>query len=296
MTGAAMTRGAAMFALLVSAETLGAQPGSDIYLVQLKIEDNVVVLSETMNVTNRDGYDNQPLFTRDGTSILYTSARDNQTDIYRYDIWADLTSRVTKTTESEYSPTPTLADGKIFSVVRVEADSTQRLWHFDSDGNILGVVLEQVKPVGYHAWGDEHTVAMFVLGDPPTLQVANVRTGAVDVVMERVGRSLHKIPEQYAISFVHKVSDTEWWIKSLDLETRAITPLMRTLPASEDYAWATDDIVVMGSGSKVFQRAVGDTRWVEIADLEEHGIVGITRIAVSPTGEHMAIVGSRDEN
>ena len=223
-------------------------------------------------------------------------ARDGQTDIHRYDIWADITARVTKTDESEYSPTPIPGEEKSFSVIQVEADSTQRLWYFDNNGKSLGVVLEHVKPVGYHAWGDQHTVAMFVLGEPPTLHVANVQTGTVDTVIEGVGRSLHKIPGQDAISFVHKVSDDEWWIKSLDLETRAIRPLMRTLPASEDYAWAADDIVVMGTGSKLFQRTVGHARWVEIADLTEHGIVGITRIAVSPTGEHIAIVGSREEN
>ena len=39
------------------------------------------------------------------------------------------------------------------------------------------VILPSVKPVGYHAWADDHTLALFVLGQPATLQLADTRTG-----------------------------------------------------------------------------------------------------------------------
>jgi len=66
----------------------------------------------------------------DGHGVLYTSIRNKQADIYRYDLQSGATTQVTNTAESEYSPT-LMPDRKNISVVRVEADGkTQRLWKF----------------------------------------------------------------------------------------------------------------------------------------------------------------------
>ncbi len=78
--------------------------------------------------------------------------------------------------ESEYSATP-LPDGSGLSVIRVEADSTQRLWRFDMDGANGSVVLEDVAPVGYHAWADQRTLVMFVLGERRLSNAPTPRAG-----------------------------------------------------------------------------------------------------------------------
>jgi hypothetical protein len=245
------------------------------------------------NATNRDGYDNQPSFGPAGTFFLYTSARSGgQTDIFRYDIASGTSGPVTRTSESEYSPT-IMPGGISFSVIRVEADSAQRLWSFGMDGRNPTLLLEDVMPVGYHAWGDSRTLALFVLGSPPTLQLADATTGRADVIEERIGRSLHRIPGQRAISFVHKATEDEWWIKRIDLRTQEVTPLVQTLPGSEDYAWTPGGIIVMGSGSVLFQWDAGAAAWSEVADLSSLGVEDITRIAVSPAADWIAIVGVR---
>ena len=61
----------------------------------------------------------------------------------------------------------------------MEADGTQRLWSVIPNGPKieLAVVLTDVKPVGYHAWIDDRTVALYVLGErgqPGTLRVADI--------------------------------------------------------------------------------------------------------------------------
>ena len=43
---------------------------------------------------------------------------------------------------------------------------TQRLWQFGADGRNPRLVLENVKPVGYHLWVDVRTLALYVLGQP----------------------------------------------------------------------------------------------------------------------------------
>src|SRR6266540_2471943 len=167
--------GVSLGVLWIALFTVQGPPATDIYLAGLRVARGRVTVDAPVNVTARPGYDNQPFFLPDGRAFLYTSIReDSQADTYRYDLERGRSVRLTTTRESEYSPTP-LPDGNGFSVVRVEADSTQRLWAFDGDGTRPRPVLDSINPVGYFAWGDAHTLALFVLGTPPTLQIADTR-------------------------------------------------------------------------------------------------------------------------
>ena len=114
---------------------------------------------------------------------------------------------VTTTAESEYSPLVT-PSGTSVSVVRVEADGTQRLWQFDLDGSNPRLVLETVKPVGYHVWIDRSQLALFVLGSsgqPATLQLASTAPESSEVVASAIGRSLQLPPEVEALSEIQRV-------------------------------------------------------------------------------------------
>jgi dipeptidyl aminopeptidase/acylaminoacyl peptidase len=274
-------------------------PVNDIFLIEVTNHNGQMKLGAPIKVTEWNGYNNQPFFLPDGQSLLYTSIRaDKQADIYRYEIKSRKTSRVTATPESEYSPTVT-PDGKFISVVRVEADSTQRLWKFPLSGGQPVLVLEKIKPVGYQCWINEDTLALFVLGQqgkPNSLQIVEVRTEKAEVVAENIGRAIRRIPRQNKLSFVHKVSEQEWLIKAFDLQTRQITTLIKTLPGSEEYAWTEEGVLLMAKDSKLFTwNPRKDTGWQELADLSQAGLKGITRIASSPKGDKLAIVARRDE-
>ncbi len=270
-----------------------APPGTDIFLAEI-IEQGPLpqVTGEPRNLTRRAGYDNQPSFTPDGSAILYTSIRDGQADIFRYDVSSATAARVTSTPESEYSPL-LMPTGDAISVIRVEADSTQRLWRFPLPaGGNPQLILEDVMPVGYHAWADAGTLALFVLGEPPTLQIADTGTGTARVVAKDIGRSLHKIPRSNAISFVDKSAGEDWWIRRLDLASGAITPLVQALPGSEDYAWTPAGTLLMAQGSTLHAWRQGGPGWVQIADFTSAGLESITRLAVSPRGDRLALVAA----
>jgi hypothetical protein len=52
--------------------------------------------------------------------------------------------------------------------------------------------------------------------------------------------------------------------------------------------------VLTGFGSKLFRwRYIGGSDWVEVADFADAGIEGISRLAVSPQGDWVAVVGTR---
>ena len=150
-----------------------------------------------------------------------------------------------------------------------------------------------MKPVGYHAWGDAHTVALFVLGSPPTLQLADTRTGRAESVAGNIGRTLQRVPGRNAVSLVHKVSDTEWWITELDLTTRALRPLVRTLAGVDFYAWTPrpERTLLAGRGTKLYQwHPARGTGWEEVADLAAAGLADISRLAITPRGDRLAVV------
>src|SRR5262249_12922939 len=230
------------------------------------------------------------------------STNPSRPDIYRYNIASKAIARVTETAEGEYSPTVT-PDGQHFSVIRVEADSTQRLWQFTLDRRNPELVLPDVKPVGYHVWADDHTLALFVLGQPATLQLADTRTGKAEIVASGIGRSLQRIPGSSTISFVERpaqASDAEkaagptaLSIRELDPRTGRITPLVSAVTGSTeaDLAWTPDGTLLMAQGGALYGWRRGEASWTRMVDLEALGLRGVTRNAVSPKGNWIALVG-----
>ncbi len=273
--------------------TVATPSETDIWVAELLDSGRRLRVGAPSNATDRPGYDNQPYFLPDGSAFLYTSIdASGQADVWRHDLDRGRSYRVTRTDESEFSPTPH-ADGTI-TVIRVEADGRQRLWRFDAEGGNPELLLAEVEPVGYQAWVDEHRVALFILGEPPTLATTDVRTGELRSLLSSIGRALHRVPGKGTVSVVHKAAENDWQIVEVDLSSGDVSELAPMLRPAEDYAWLPDGQLVMGRGSKLYLRHPGDDReWRELADFSGHGITQITRIAVSPGSNRIAFVAQR---
>ena len=287
-------------ALSLSGKALAAQapPSTDIFLAPVRIQNDKPVVGKPVNITNRVGYDNQPSFTPDSRSVLFTSVReDAQADIYRYDLRTRATTRITSTPESEYSAT-VYGDGSRFSAIRVEADSTQRLWSFRLDGSDPRVVFDAIKPVGYHAWVDSTTVAMFLLGRPNALVVADLRGGRVDTVARDIGRSLLPLPNGGGFSFVQRMADSSWVLMAVDVrgsgaERRSTAmPLVRMPPSADYVVWLRPAVAIAGSGTALWLWRASDKtgNWSKLAEFGELGLSRISRLALSPDHQWLAMV------
>jgi dipeptidyl aminopeptidase/acylaminoacyl peptidase len=297
-----------MIAVLLWAGFQGTPaPPPEVYLVNLSVSGGKVTIADPVNISNNAAYDNQPSFTPDGSAVLFTSVRGDRkpdpkiaaatgSEIYRFDIAAGKLSQLTTTNESEYSPTVT-PDGRSFSVVQVEADGTQRLWRFPlAGGSKAELVLSDIKPVGYHVWADTSTLALFVLGEPATLQLADTRTGKAEILARNIGRSLQRIPGG-GISFVQREtteSGPTVTVMRLDPATKKITPLVRVIDGvrDPDLAWTPDGLLLLAAGGKLHGWRQGDAQFQPVADLEAVGLRGATRMAASPKGDRLAIVAS----
>jgi len=276
-----------------------APPATDIYLLALSDGLSSIKTAKPVPVSTASGYDNQPMFSPDGARILFAANRDGQQiDIYVFDRVANGVTQLTKTPENENSPTflPSgIGNPGGFSVVRTEPDKTQRLWRFDASGGDPQVVLTDVKPVGYHAWVEASTVALFVLGPPATLRLADVKTGKAEIVAEGIGRSLHRVPGTRAVSFVQRDASGELWIKQVDVDSKKVEAIVKTPDAAgsndRDMAWMPDGkTILLSSGARVMAWTRGDADWREVFDAAAHGLGAPSRLAVSPKGDAIAVV------
>ncbi|HEU5217276.1 MAG TPA: hypothetical protein VFU23_01355 [Gemmatimonadales bacterium] len=276
--------------LLLPAASLAGQapPGTDIFVMSLSRGGGAYAVGDPLNFTARPGYDNQPFFSPDGKVIYFTSQRAGQTDIFRYLLSTGATEQVTRTPENEYSPT-IMPDGKHFSVIR---DSTQYLWSFALDGTPApGPLLDSIRPVGYHTWLNADTVFVFVLGTPATLRRAELAHGTAAIVASDIGRALLKVPGRHAVSYAQRDS-SGYWVRVIDPVTGQGQSLVRLPEGNEFFTWLGDGSLLSASGNRLLRWRPGDKDWIEVARFSEPGLQQISRLAVSPAGDRLALVGS----
>jgi hypothetical protein len=294
-----------VFALAFAAQAW-AQPATEVFVASLTVAGDRVEVGKPENISNSPGYDNQPFFAPDGRTLYFTSARGDvsskcgspQTDVYRYDLQSRNVVRVTETADCEYSPT-VMPDGKHLSVIQVEPDGAQRLWKFTIDGKNPSVVLQNVKPVGYHAWLDQNTLVLFVLGQPATLQIADARTGQADVVASNVGQSIQRMPGG-GVSFIQQSGDgslRSFVVSQVAIENGkpVIRPLIAVVSGARQahVAWTPDGTLLMAHEGTLYAWKQGQTEWRATADLGALGLRNVTRLAVSPRGDRIAIVAAQ---
>jgi hypothetical protein len=273
-------------------------PRSDIFVGRLIASEGAWALQDLYNATAREGYDNQPRFVADGSSILYTSVRDGQSDIYRYDLQANTHTRVTETEANEYSPTP-MDDGMSISVIR-ELGGVQHLWRYGLDGSDQGRLFEALDRIGYHLWLGPEWAAFFLVadGEAEAHQLVHAKSpgDAPELIFEGPGRCFAMIPGQSAFSFLMPKAvgeRDEAQLVRYELESGTISSLARPLPESEDYAWTPDGALLMGSGTELMRWTKGEGwRPVELVARKGSALPAhsISRIAVSPDGGSVALV------
>lgn len=267
-----------------------AQSGSEIILFDLKVKKNRISISNPKNITNHPGYDNQPGFNRNSSVVYYSSFNeDGRADIKSYNYKTNETIAVTQTSEREYSPTHT-PDQEFISCIIQRDNGAQDLGKYPLDGSTPYILIDNLI-VGYHAWADNSHLALFVLGEPNTLHYMRLPTKEDTVLAQNIGRSLHRVPGTRFISFVHKLSETNWQVKQLDTETMAIITYAPALPGREDITWTANGILLSSDGTKLFMLNTKHKTWKPI--LIEQGaelLKGVTRLAVSAKGDKLAVV------
>jgi Tol biopolymer transport system component len=283
--------GLCLMLLIPSTRDVFAQPGTEIYLFDMKVKKGKVFITNPKNITNRAGYDNQPFFHPDEPLLYYASAdTSGRTDIIAYDYKHEVAKPFTHTAEREYSPTVT-PDKQFVSCIVQRDNGVQDVCKYPVSGGEPAVVINSLK-TGYHAWSDTHTLAIFVLGEPNTLRVYDTVTKKDSTIAQNVGRSLHRVPGgKGAISFVHKVTPGQWQIRQFTPGQSGITTLGEVPPGREDMAWTPDGGILISNDKQILYHAAATPWGWQTVDIQTGGeLKTISRLAVSPRGDKIAVV------
>ena len=303
---ALMGAGIATFAALPPALAADSRPDVAIVTAQLDLAAGRV--TDVTNITPGQGANFQPSFTRDGKAILFASDRSGSNNVYRHDLATGETQALTATPHNLYSPTP-LPDGSGFSAIRVvDADPAYgierkqpSLWRFGWDGQEIGPVVPVMR-VGYHAWVDEHRLALFIVDDVPERNAHRAvlfdrRTAVSTTLTDKPGRSLGRTADGRRALFVDQTDPAHWRLCAqaagdTQAQVLAETPVG---PAGEKDPQRSQYFAALPDGSVIMARGTLLLRWSSkagagfepLADLPQVGGV-IRNIAASPDGSRLA--------
>jgi hypothetical protein len=270
-------------------------PEADIFLIEINKSDaGDIKLGPAKNVTDRPGYDNQPFFTKDSQSFLYSRSDDFQTDVYEYFIETGNSVRVTNSKNMEFSPTPSPNNKKIAFVTDGEG-ANQSIWFANRDSidqpQWLLKNQPEREPVGYFSWNHESGYALFWSRYGHSLRLVHESKELSHYITgHAVPATPWIIPGTDKFSFVHRQANGEVWIKELSPTSRSVRPLVM-LPAGTHYNWSPDGSVWMVQNGKIVRWKEGDDAWKPLLDLEPAGIKNASRVALSDDGKWLAVVG-----
>lgn len=263
------------------------QINTEVFLFDLKANSTSIELSNVKNLSNNEGYDNQPSFLNE-RYILFASNRNTQTDIAKYDLRYHSKSWLNFTEGGEYTPLKIPNKNEI-SAVRLDPDGKQRLYAYNmSNGESRELISDLV--VAYYTWADDHTIVSAVIeGEVLNLFVSDLQSGTNSKYATNVGRSFHKIPNSNLVSYISK-SSNNWQIKSLNPSSGETKVIANTLEGVEDVCWLDDKTILSGKDSTLYKLTLKkDNDWKVVSDFTSNGITKITRLATNSDATKLLI-------
>ncbi|MGX5174210.1 TolB family protein [Aliikangiella sp. IMCC44653] len=272
-----------LFSAVASAQS---QPDHDIIMFDFNLTDSGYSVSNPVIVANSAEYENQPHFSPDGTAIWFTKMQNGLTDIW---IWNEKgSSPLHPTPLSEFSPTMMPFKPTSLSSVRVEKDGSQRLWEVDEKGQ-FALIFNQIQPVGYHAWSGKD-VAMFILGEPNSLQVTRYGSKVATIVDDNIGRCIARIPGKHAVSYT-KHTDQGAYLLAYDFTSGQSKQLISMPQETQDYAWINDHSIVSSLNDElVIADLTKPLKWQQVINASKVSLKGVSRIAYSAKTQKLAVV------
>jgi hypothetical protein len=222
-------------------------------------------------VGDNTSYNNQPYLTKEDLYFTHEviDGEQSQTDIMHYDIVSKQLSNISNTRVSEYSPTLTPTKTSLSAIV-VEADEKQKLWQYPlgDAGKSPSRIFDWIEPVGYHAWGINNDLVMFILGEPHTLQYTSVAAAKGQVVASNIGRTL--IYNQTLAKFLFSYTKGEQhFLASFNPQNNKVEPLFRLPNEVQDFILKDDNTLAYAIKNRVYERDISSptiiSQWLNLS-------------------------------
>lgn len=273
--------------LFISSISL-AQTNTEIHIFDIKEVNEKWLVNNGKNISNNPGYDSQPHF-YDNNTILFSSNRNGEVDIAKYDIISGSKSFISNTPNGgEYSP-QRIPNSKHFSAVRLDKNGKQRFYKYDiSTGKNSELIKDLV--IAYPIWFDKNTIiSSVIVKDTLALFISDLKKKTNFAVVKQVGRSLHKIPNSNLVSFMKK-NKGKWEVWSLHPKTRETKKIV-TSESSQDVCWLPDGTLLIPYQNAIYKfNPKKDKRASLFYQFKNENINNISRITVNKDGTKLAIV------
>ena len=285
-----------MLAILVAAALPGAAQvlTTEVWLGPVDMGDGRFVVGEMKNLSNHPGYDNQPSFDPDGKSLLFSQEAEGvaETGLGIHAVRVDLgTGKATRLTKVRgFSPTMS-ADGKSIMTLR---EGT--VWQYDLGGaKGARVLLPEVKSAGYFTRMDGERWILFMNEEQRHIAVWDGKT--LERIVPGAVTAPYRIPGQQAVTFAVQEEDTKKLMR-MDLAGDRGT-VLATIPfkTGGHHVWTSRGTLLIASGNTIHEwNPSKPTEWPVVHQFREPDLQGITRIALSPGEDRIAVVSvPRDE-
>ena len=297
MNRTALASAVSLLAALALSAAASAQPDVDVWVGDLTWQDGHLVASQLTNISHRPGYDNQPAFFPDEKTLAYTTEGAEETKAVLFDL---ATGAATNLPEAKgFSPTPT-ADGKQLMVLH-----QGRVELHDLSGKLVAPLTE-TKDAGYFSKVDERTWVLFMNDKERRIVIYDARKKTLETLSTGAITPLYRVPNERAFTFVAETpfssdpaeaakidpSKVKLELRKLDLKSKAVRTLSTIpFPATGHHVWTAHNTVLMASGGSIQEwNPQTPDRWTPVVKFDAPDLQGISRIAISPRGDKIALV------
>ncbi|MBG9989868.1 MULTISPECIES: hypothetical protein [Pseudoalteromonas] len=263
-----------------------SMPKSQVLLADLNTPFGVQVSI----VSDKNSYNNQPHLTSTGLYFTHEVIADeqSQTDIAYYDLTSKKVINISNSPVSEYSPT-VMPSGDAVSAIVVEVDGKQKLWQYPlKSEDTPSRIFDWIEPVGYHAWGVQNDLVMFILGEPHTLQYTSVAQAKGKIAASNIGRTL--IYNNSTAAFLFSYTKNEQHIlASFNPQDKQVEDLLRLPAQVQDFILKDDATIAYAIKNRVYQRKLdGSDEVSQWLNLSTYCETNITRMSYN--NEKLAFV------
>ena len=282
--------------VLFNCANIIAQSDTEIFLLDIKFKQDKIEVYNVKKISTNKGYNNQPIFVSND-KILFTSERNLQNDIVQYDSSENSLKYLTNTLTSEYSPIR-YKKNKV-TAVSLDKKGEQYLRIYNIKDNTFKIPFKD-KIVGYYNYSKKiknQIISSVLENNELVLYTSNLKTKEHTYIDNNTGRSIHNIPKnkfgEEKISYISK-KDSIWNINYVDLSSYKTKTITTTLNNNEDICWFKDGSILTSNKNNlyIFNSKLSKD-WKLLCSLEEYGITNISRIAINPNNDKLALVNSK---
>jgi len=168
--------------------------------------------------------------------------------------------------------------------------------------------LTETKDAGYFARFDEQTWVLYMNDKQRRIVMYDPKTKALDTMALGSITAPFRIPGKRAVTFVAfepfpvpegvAAPPRKLFLRQLNLDDRQVTTLASiSFPTSGSHVWTSRGTLLMASGHTIYEwNPAKSDEWRPAATFDDPELQGLTRIAISPRGDRIALVSTpRDE-